>query len=147
LVERSENGIFFQPISHEILPKGNASTGANYSFEDKNFLKSSYYRIKIVDVDGKFSFSNTIFIKAEGREKIFNVINNPVRGNLKLAILKNNVSECIVTNALGQILHRVKLSGGNGTILNIDVSKFTNGLYQITMKCYDEQQVEKIIIQ
>ena len=64
LVERSENGIIFYTISQQILPKGNANTGADYSFTDNNILPVNYYRIKVIDQDGKVSYSEIIFIKA-----------------------------------------------------------------------------------
>ena len=147
LVERSENGIFFQPISHEILPKGNASTGANYSFEDKNILKSSYYRIKIVDVDGKVSFSNTIHLTSQKNTQLFTVVNNPTKGSLKLITHQSFITEMIITNAIGQIVYKSKLVAGEGILQTIDISKLAKGLYHVSLINNNQKQIEKIIIQ
>lgn len=56
LVERSSDGGTFSSLGQPVQAKG---TGSTYSYTDVSPLKgSNYYRLKMVDVDGKYSYSN-----------------------------------------------------------------------------------------
>jgi N-acetylmuramoyl-L-alanine amidase len=147
-VERSENGIFFQQISNEILPKGNNNSGANYSYNDNLVLPSGYYRIKIVDVDGKFSFSNIVLLKSGKIGKVFNVITNPiVNNNLQLKIETNQSFSLRLTNSVGQIVYQNKYNSSIGKIISVSTNNFAKGMYTVQINTASEQQVEKLIIQ
>jgi hypothetical protein len=147
-VERSENGIFFQQISIEILPKGNNNVGANYSYSDNVVLPSGYYRIKIVDVDGKVSFSNIVLLKSSKIGKVFNVITNPVvNNNLQLKIETNQSFWLRLTNSVGQIVYQNKYSSSIGSVISVNTNSFPKGMYTVQINTASEQQVEKLIIQ
>lgn len=146
-VERSENGIFFNSISEAILPRGNTTIGANYNYVDRNVFKSCYYRIKIVDHDGKISFSNTIHLNNQKNNSLFSVINNPAKGSLKIVLHQSASAEIIITNAIGQIVYKSKLVTIEGMMQTIDISKFSKGLYHVSLVNNNLKQVEKIIIQ
>jgi len=64
-VQRSSNGSNFEPIA-TIAAKGNIGTVSNYQEKDDLFFytgKVVYYRLKMVDTDGKFKFSKVLLIK------------------------------------------------------------------------------------
>lgn len=64
-VQRSNNGSNYEPIS-TITAKGNISTLSTYQEKDDLFFytgKVVYYRLKMVDTDGKFKFSKVLVIK------------------------------------------------------------------------------------
>ncbi|MEQ1552771.1 MAG: N-acetylmuramoyl-L-alanine amidase, partial [Ferruginibacter sp.] len=144
-IERSENGIIFYTISNQILPKGNYTTGANYSFIDKNILPSSYYRIKVVDNDGRVSYSEIISLVASKTEKLFTIVNNPTNTNIKLTLLNNTASTIILTNAIGQVVYTKNIA--NTLSFSIDVSMFAKGIYQLVVLSKNNKQVERIIVQ
>lgn len=63
-VQRSSNGSNFEPIS-TITAKGNIGTLSTYQEKDDLFFytgKVVYYRLKMVDTDGKFKFSKVLVI-------------------------------------------------------------------------------------
>lgn len=64
-VQRSSNGSNYEPIS-TITANGNIGTLSNYKEKDDLFFytgKVVYYRLKMVDTDGKFKFSKVLVIK------------------------------------------------------------------------------------
>ncbi len=145
LVERSENGIIFYPISQQILPKGNANTGANYSYIDNTILPVGYYRIKVIDEDGRVSYSEIIFLKAQKTGNLFSVINNPATDNIRIAMLNAKDAQVVLYNAVGQIVYTNK--NISASIFTINVSQLAKGLYNLAVIANNKQQVEKVLIQ
>ena len=147
LVQRSNNGIMFSDISQPFASKGNLNMGANYSFVDNNILPSAYYRIKVIDVDGKMSVSNTILLKNSKPNKLFTVINNPAIDMIRLAIWINTPSSIMLINSIGQTVENRSVNMGNGNVLTINSSKLAKGVYSVVMSNGTSKQVERIIIQ
>jgi hypothetical protein len=84
-VERSTNGIDFSEIGN-IESLGGINTKTVYTFD--NFVETSgryYYRIKSVDMDESFEYSNTIAVQVGTPESYCYVASNPVR-NRQLAV-------------------------------------------------------------
>ena len=66
-IERSNSGSNFQTIG-TIKAVGKA---AGYNFTDANPLNgTTYYRLKINDTDGKFTYSNVLSLAANGKTKV-----------------------------------------------------------------------------
>jgi|GEM_PF-1355654 len=66
-IQRSEDGILYETFA-TATAKGNSSLISNYQAKDDLFFytkKVVYYRIKMVDVDGKFKYSSIMVIKVE----------------------------------------------------------------------------------
>ena len=63
IVERSTDGILFLPIG-DVKAKGNAIQQISYSLRDKNPQGGvNYYRLKQVDLDGSFEYSDIVPVK------------------------------------------------------------------------------------
>jgi hypothetical protein len=59
-VQRSNNGINFEKISF-VPGSGTTNSSRSYTFHDKNVSQSmNYYRLKILDYDGNYSFSSIV---------------------------------------------------------------------------------------
>jgi hypothetical protein len=62
VVERSQNGMHFAPVA-TVKAKGNTSNVQRYQARDTSPLPGvSYYRLKIVDEDGRFEYAKTISV-------------------------------------------------------------------------------------
>jgi hypothetical protein len=80
-IERSSNGTSFEKIG---VVSGNGTTSSihNYSFLDKTPLfKKSYYRLKQVDLDGRFEYSKIIYVNNQPSQS-YKVLQNPVKDEL-----------------------------------------------------------------
>ncbi len=83
-IEKSYDGVNFQAIS-KAESMGNTATGANYDYIDENIKPVNYYRLKIVDIDGAYDYSNVIVVKSTCFEEtvtITDVYPNPVMDKL-----------------------------------------------------------------
>ncbi len=147
-VERSDNGVFYQPLSAAILPKGSVIGGASYQFIDANPLVNGYYRIKVVDIDGKISFSNTIQLRKENGFKLFQIGWNAASKIVQIQMNQNGAAEVMITNSIGKVVFSKQL--GNGFTMqpsfSIPLQQLPAGTYNISVITKDRQQVERIII-
>ncbi|MBI2271089.1 MAG: hypothetical protein HYU69_12155 [Bacteroidetes bacterium] len=97
-VEKSTDGIHFEFVG-KVNGAGNSTTIRNYSLTDDDpYTGVSYYRLKQIDYDGKYSFSNlvavenaksinSVIIFPNPSNGVINVIINGVIGNEVLLIL------------------------------------------------------------
>jgi hypothetical protein len=116
-----------------VKASGNSNKVLVYNFTDFDILvnqKVSFYRLKMVDLDGTFKYSNIIKISDENGPKVFTVFPNPSVG--KLNIESNNInlaaSTYKITNIIGET---IKI--GNSAIEEIDVNNLAAGVYMITL--------------
>lgn len=70
-VEQSNNGVSWKTITI-VAAKGNANSLQKYSAEDIAMYSSKvYYRLKMVDLDGKFEYSPVAMVTFGGKGRIF----------------------------------------------------------------------------
>lgn len=80
-VERSIDGKNFSRIG-SVLP-GTAGDHINfYSYTDNNPVAEGYYRIRQIDINGRFEFSKVITVRSSEREEV-KILQNPVRAILR----------------------------------------------------------------
>ncbi len=98
-----------------------------YQYEDilVNGSSINYYRLKLIDLDGKFSFSKIIALKNEAEIKIFP---NPVKNNIMIENSELEIFEII--NAFGQIKN-IKSIKINNTQQQINISELPVGIYYL----------------
>ncbi len=82
-VERSIDGISFNKIG--TVQGQNLS---NYNLSDKNLpdSRTAFYRLKMLDIDGKFTYSKTIFVRLSRNVHAINVYPNPAVNELTIAL-------------------------------------------------------------
>jgi len=73
-VERSVDRLKFVNIG-EVKGNGNSSNFINYQFLDEDVNTSNYYRLKQVDFDGAYKYSNIIFSAVTHDDLKINVVN------------------------------------------------------------------------
>lgn len=77
IIERSSNGKEYFPIGTKAA-SGNSSVRQDYTFTDTNpFIGRTYYRLRQVDYDGAFGYSEIRFIDLTGRRAV-HVFPNPL---------------------------------------------------------------------
>ena len=84
-LERSEDGKRFEKII-TIKANGNTNAQQSYSYLDKaSPFEITYYRLKQVDIDGKFNYSNTIAVQSDYEEK-FSLYPNPFKDEINIVV-------------------------------------------------------------
>ncbi len=70
-VEQSNNGSTWKTISI-VAAKGNSNSAQKYAADDiANYSSKVYYRLKMVDIDGKFEYSPIAVVTFGGKGKLF----------------------------------------------------------------------------
>lgn len=127
-IEKSNDGRTFNSIG--FLAAKNASS-ASYSFSDGNVSGLTYYRLKIIDKDGKYSYSKTITVNTKKSSIKLDIFPNPVASNLTVSHEKATVNAAIkVVTVDGKVVLTRNLQAG-ATQSTIDVSKLIKGNYLV----------------
>jgi hypothetical protein len=153
-LERSADGRTFSSIGF-IATKaenGNSASAINYSFDDvKPTAGNNYYRLKKVDKDGKFSYSNTVLLSRKVTEiTLSRVYPNPARTELNLQITAPSAEQVtiLVTDLSGKVVMQQAATlraGDNQQQLN--VQHLAQGTYIIRAVCANgcESAVHKFV--
>ena len=144
-LQRSADGSNFSKLSFVATKSegGNSNRNLKYDFTDKApFATSSYYRLKQIDKDGKFTYSSIVMVKGTKPNtlSVAAIYPNPVVNNLKVVIaspVTKNVA-LIVTDLAGKIVmqQNAQLSSGDNN-LQLDVKSISKGSYSIKVVCND----------
>lgn len=117
-----------------VLPNNEAYN--SYSYTDAQVLPNQeyYYRIKQVDTDGKFSYSDVITGTFEKENSQLSIYPNPTSGQFSIiGISAEQIKSISVVNLLGQVIDS---SGGSNSI---DLSNYNNGVYIVLIEQTDGQ--------
>ena len=127
IVERAE-GTEFRSAG-TIASNGNSSTQKSYSFNDKNEnAGNTYYRLKNVDLNGKFTYSQIRTVKGIGAVNDVTVFPNPARSNSKISVVGVTANSSIqLLDFSGKVLKNIN----SNTVNLIDLSGVKNGTYLI----------------
>jgi trimeric autotransporter adhesin len=127
-VQRSTNGSSWSLIS-KVTAQSNSINSNSYEYFDNELIYGKvYYRIKQVDNNGAFSYSDTKSINREYQAEL-NVSPNPSKGIIQVSadkILEDAPLEVVTLN--GALIMQTKLKG---TTLNLDLSNLPNATYLI----------------
>lgn len=135
-VEHSTDGINFSVISS--VPD-NAGI-ANGSKTDYSFIHTSpsngnhFYRIKQIDIDGKYSYSTTIRLTVHNSFIGLSLKSNPVHD--ELVIINQNqqlMRQLIIMDISGRILRKQEINS-NATSAELDVRSLPSGYYLLKVK-------------
>jgi hypothetical protein len=144
----------------QVKAKGNTSSATHYSFLDENVYKGSgnnifFYRLKTVDLDGKYSYSDIRTVRFNANAKGISLYPNPVRDGFTLSIAEANTAANLkyrlnLVNRLGQVVSAREINSNMARNYYYDVktSGITNGEYMLQI-ILDGQilDTKKIIIQ
>lgn len=139
VVEESLNGTLF--IETKNINANNTSGTNLYSFTRPTEIKNNtYFRIKIVNADGKIEYSNIILVKLAAKQ--VTIYPNPVSNTLNISGGKNTTSYRIM-NAMGQVVLMENIIASS---FSIDVADLQSGLYFIEIVSTDKTSVKQTFI-
>ena len=147
-VERSADGTSFKEIG-KVNAAGNSSTAKSYVFTDTYPLDvTSYYRLRLLDKDGKFTYSPVR--KLSGRAFALEVKAgpNPTSESLTVSVTgqQKGLMTISVSDLTGRILKSMQVVKNGETLTQlVDVSAFAPGMYTLRVKGGEADQVMKIL--
>ncbi len=134
-IERSTDNILFKATGN-IAAAGNATNARNYSFNDDISAVSGngtiYYRIQLVDNDGKIIYSNTVAVKITAVSKV-SVWPNPYTERCTVSFISDaakNIQLRLMDISGKLILHnRYKVKKGPNQIDIANLQSIAPGMY------------------
>ena len=148
-IERSTDGIVFGKVGL-VTAKGNTAT-ANYKYMDvlpTATIPNYYYRLKMFDQTGKYTYSKVISISLSINRLPFKVAPNPFKGSLALSLdaIESTDAYLVVTSIDGRELINRKYSltkGSNALQLN-EANRLAKGFYLLTITMGNDKKTMSI---
>lgn len=146
-VQKSENGNDWRIINF-VEGRGTTNEVKIFQYQDENpFSGVNYYRLKQIDFDGAFAYSEVIAIEYISLEKNINVFPNPSNGfvNLKIDNPSNQRIKIKVSDNLGRIIWKTELIESE-SYWRKEIEFNRNGIYFVAAQIGDEIYCERVII-
>jgi glucuronoarabinoxylan endo-1,4-beta-xylanase len=126
-VERSADGSNFGQIGF-VKANGNSNAHILYHFTDQSPMKGhNFYRLKQIDINGKFSYSNVKLVKF-GADPIVTLYPNPVKNELRIDGNGEKLNgTMVVLDAVGRVVLQSNINAAE--MQRIDVSSLAKGIY------------------
>jgi len=152
-VQQSTDGINFITIT-TVYPQPSAAQSAAYAFQIPNALNGArYYRIKLVNDDALFNYSNALRFTpvTENQNKRLLVYPNPVKGIAQLQVTSQKEAEMKVEvyNSVG---HRVLVTSAYAqrgvNVLNLEnLTSRARGVCIVVVRLGDETLSQKMLVE
>lgn len=135
-LQRSINAVSFSFIQELAAQKRSSNT---YSSSSNMTNDIEYFRLKMFDTDGRYSYSNILPVKRSKHGDKLIVLNNPAHNQLDIIAKDATGNTAYLINASGQTILSTMIKGG---LQSIDISTVIPGIYYL--RCGTE--VKKIFI-
>lgn len=143
-VEYSPDGTSWQNAG-TVAALGNTN-GSSYGYVHQIALaQKTFYRLKIVDDNGRFAYSATIAVTPKNKQGVLVYPTVVENGVLQLA-LAQPFSSLQVLDANGRRVYATSLSQQLGTV-RITLPSLSAGIYSVVLRSADAVAVEKIVVQ
>jgi hypothetical protein len=145
-IQRSYDGVNFVAVGF-VPAAGNSSTTLNYQFLDREPAASkNYYRLKMIDLDTRYTTSEIIYVKKEvPAQKIY--VSNPFRDQIDLRFSRiSRKVEISLFDMSGRLLGKEQVSNSMRASLTFNnaVQSLSNGVYILEIKAGEERFTFKL---
>lgn len=142
-IEHSSNAQQFEKIG--TVASLNAVHGSSYQFTDnRNTAALSYYRLKLLDMDGTFDYSRVITVGENDLETPFVRPTVVTNGMLNLDLASGFHSMELI-NTSGKSVLRSNISGKTG-MTGISVNNIGGGLYVVRLTADNSNTVQQKVV-
>jgi trimeric autotransporter adhesin len=148
ILEESVDGTTFTPLAL-INATGNSSTKRSYGHLDKQVAEYNYYRLKLVDMDGTFTYSKTVLVVNPNVLQSLQVVNNPFREFIDIRLKrmpKQSVQASLMTTNGARLFTKV-YSPAYQLRLDLASLQIARGTYLLQVMADGKQYVQKLVKQ
>ena len=142
IIERSADGNTFSPIGN-VAAAGNSNLKINYTTLDQQPLQGlNFYRLKIVDADGKFIYSKIVSVNVN-RLFALKILPNPASRILYVQASGENEKALFrIFDLTGRKLKEGQVILNGNTLFSISISGLSKGIYNLEL--YTKAKTETI---
>jgi Domain of unknown function (DUF4082) len=146
-VERSSDQSTWSSIG-TVKAKGFSSITSNYFLNDMSPIDGTgYYRLKMVDLDGKFTYSKAIPVTTDNSSQALVIYSNPFSDQIRLKINVSGPQNLIltVTDMLGKTYITQSYQAQSGdNFVNLQPSIASSGMYILHIQGVSYNQTVKL---
>jgi hypothetical protein len=150
-IQRSTDAVNFQDVAMVVTQEGNSAALRNYSYPDNISPVNAdiiYYRLKMVDMDGSFSYSSVEVIRVE-KEESNKVITfpNPATSELRVTIPDSWQNKAVIYSIynMNGSLVKAKINSNAGQTETLNVSDLPVGTYVVKTASGENVSTQKFI--
>jgi len=151
IVERSTDGAAFTSIG-TVAATGNSTIRQAYQYTDVDAAainsNTLYYRLKIADKDGNYSYSKIVSLQNEGSSKAFVVYPNPARTSCMVQFTATAAKKYVIalTTADGKVIKRISVAATPGSNrVAVDVAGLPQATYLINVISDEGSKTLKVV--
>ncbi len=146
-IERSNNALNWFTVGVTTAANNNFNKNT-YSFNDNSVVTGGrlFYRLKMIDNDGRYSYSETLPVFINCDKLSIDVFPNPVTTKKLFVSITGakQKAEALLTNVLGQQVLKTYVNNGTS---QLDVSGIATGEYILIVSTETSRQTFKVIVQ
>ena len=151
IVERSPDGISDWKEIGRVKANGTTTEMQAYQLVDERPFSMSYYRLKMLDFDGKFEYSNIVNVEREvDGFAVTGIFPLPADQQLTLRVASPDAASLTITvsDVVGRTRSMTEMEAHKGdNTLELDVSTLASGTYFVTFDNGLQQLTERIVKQ
>jgi hypothetical protein len=148
-VHASVDGKIFKQVG-TVKANGNTNVTSTYNFTDVNALANNnkvYYKLKSVDVDGTFEWSNIVIVSAnDANNTNIDVYPNPFNNNVTVSLVDNTPATIEVVSLQGVSVYNATTNSTN-SFAHVNLTQLTSGVYFIKVTQNGNTTVQKLVKQ
>jgi hypothetical protein len=154
VVERSIDNVLFDQIE-KVKASGYSNGKMNYKSVDRSIQNSGifYYRLKIVDFDGKEDYSqvNQVNANIENSDFEYNIFPNPAESVVNININSEIGSQLNIDiyNQNGQIIQKNSIldtAKSSKSMYRFETSEWEKGIYLVKITVDQQTKIHKLVI-
>ena len=128
-VEKSSNGSSWQQIGTMAINE----TDNKYAYTDAAAGDVNYYRLRMIDLDGKTTYSEILVVRLKNLTSNISLFPNPASHNVNITVGRDLSQQSFTINLFnhfGQLVAQRRIAGGT-SVLSFDVSNYIAGNYSM----------------
>jgi hypothetical protein len=147
-IERTSNNDEYVPIL-KVSGAGNSNETKNYSAFDYTPTSGPVlYRLKQTDFDGKFAYSDPVYVNVDLTDLSYTIYPNPINSNnteISIAQAKKGTTEIAVYDETGKKVYEKTYCQDFDCVVKINFDTYSNGTYVLYVKSGDKEFKTKIV--
>jgi hypothetical protein len=147
-LQKSIDGVNYFTIA-TLDAAGNSNSPLQYNYSDKQLSAFNYYRLKMIDKDGRFTLSKVVLIDIPGIKQHIWVLNNPFINTveLRLAKLPAQPVQTELTAMNGSRVYAASLPASSSLKLDFSGKHLSAGTYILRTRIDGVWYVNKLLKQ
>ncbi len=132
VLERSSDGKNFDDYA-KVAASGYSNSTKDYTYLDEAVAnKDWYYRLRMVDVTGEFTYSKIIKITRNGEKNPLKVYPNPATDLIVVTHDKTQNALLNIYNVQGQLVHTERVNP-SAVATEVNINSLSNGFYSVVI--------------